>query len=59
MNEREAFKEKLRSLSFSTGGKPKKVTVDHHDHHTMEVTEHWNDQVDVAMKPETIHLTAE
>lgn len=56
-DEKAAFREKLRSLSFSTGPRAPKITVDHHDHHTMEVTEHWDDRVDVTMKPETINLT--
>jgi hypothetical protein len=33
-----------------------KTTVDVHDHHKMEVTEHWDDRVDVTMKPETVRL---
>ncbi len=49
------FADKLRSLSFSRPGhRAPKVTVDHHDHHTVEVTEHWQDRQDIKVLPETI-----
>lgn len=54
MNE---FLEKLRSINI---GKPErrqpKVTTDVHDHHTVDVTEHWDDRQDVTVKPQTAHL---
>lgn len=56
--ERAAYKEKLRSIGFRRTTPGSKTTVDVHDHHTMEVTEHWNDRVDVTCKPETIHVKA-
>ncbi len=50
------FVSKLRSLSFSRPShRAPKVTVDHHDHHTVEVTEHWHDRQDVKARMETIH----
>lgn len=59
--ERAAFKEKLRSLSLMgprTDRGPK-TTVDVHDTHKVEVTEHWNDRVDVGVKMDTIHVKGE
>lgn len=53
-----AYLEKLRSLSFarpSARSRPR-VTTDVHDHHTVEVTEHWNDRQDVTVKPEPIRI---
>lgn len=44
------FKEKLRSLSFSTGAKCSKKTVDVYDSHTVTVTESGSDRVDVKVK---------
>jgi hypothetical protein len=32
----------------------KKVTTDVHDHHTVDVTEHWHDRQDVLVKPDTL-----
>ncbi len=51
------YREKLLSLGFSRSRdrQPKK-TVDVHDHHTVEVTEHWDDRQDVLVKPETVRL---
>lgn len=36
-----------------------KRTLDVHDRHTVEVTEHWNDRVDVTVRPgiETLRAT--
>ena len=49
------FKEKIRSVNFGFGSKrTSKTTVDVHDTHTVEVTEHWNDRQDVNVKPNTI-----
>ncbi len=51
------FKEKLRSLSFAQQSKRgPKVTTDVHDHHEVQVTEHWNDRVDVNVKVPTIKV---
>lgn len=48
-----------RSALQSIGVRPvpmgSKVTTDVHDWGKAEVTEHWNDNVDVTMKPKTIH----
>lgn len=44
------------SISMRPGAPGAKTTVDVHDHHKVEVTEHWDDRVDVTMKPETIRL---
>ena len=51
-----SFKEKLRSLAFQGDRKAvaPKVTTDAHDHHTVDVTEHWSDRVDVTVKPDTV-----
>lgn len=53
----EEFKEKIRSINFGSERRrqPKK-TVDVHDHHTVEVTEHWSDRQDINVKPETIRV---
>ena len=50
------FKEKLRSLSFQGDrrGVAPKVTTDVHDHHEVDVTEHWSERVDVLVKPDTV-----
>lgn len=53
--QRQEFKEKIQSLGFRRGPAAPKTTVDVHDHHKVEVTEHWNDRVDVTVKPETAH----
>lgn len=45
-----SFKEKLKSISFSTGRPAPKKSTDVHDSHVVEVTEHWDDRVDVAVK---------
>lgn len=55
-SEQISFKEKIQSLSFMGSARLSKKTVDVHDTHTMEVTEHWDDRVDVTMKPQTVHL---
>lgn len=49
-------REAIRSISLRHNQPGSKVTVDVHDNHTVEVTEHWNDRVDVTMKPKTIHV---
>lgn len=49
------YVEKLRSLNVSRASRRgPKVTVDIHDHHTVEVTEHWHDRQDVLVKPEPV-----
>lgn len=55
---KQAFKEKIRSLAFRGSDRPAKKTVDVHDHHHVEVVEHWNDRVDVTMKPETVRVSS-
>lgn len=52
------YADKLRSLSFARpSARGVKVTTDVHDHHTVDVIEHWDDRVDVTVRPETIHLS--
>jgi len=34
-----------------------KTTTDVHDHHTVDVTEHWHDRQDVTVKPESIRVS--
>ena len=47
----------LRSIAIRPTDPGAKKTVDVHDRHTVEVTEHWNDRVDVTVKnPETIRV---
>lgn len=50
--------DRAAALSISLRPSPmgSKVTTDVHDHHTVDVTEHWDDRVDVTMKPETLHV---
>ena len=52
----EDFKAKIKTLNF---GLPRrrtaKVTTDIHDHHKVEVTEHWDDRQDVnVIAPRTV-----
>lgn len=57
MDDKKLFKEKLRSLSFARQAhRGSKVTTDVHDHHKVDVTEHWNDRVDVNVKAPCIKL---
>lgn len=58
MDEKQEFKDKIRSLSLMGSKRDAKKTVDVHDHHTVEVTEHWDDRVDVTLKPETVRVKA-
>jgi len=37
-------------------GSMTKVTTDKHDTHQVDVTEHWHDQQDVLIRPETLKL---
>jgi hypothetical protein len=53
---RAEFKEKLKSLSFMGSERRAKTTVDVHDYGKVKTTEHWNDRVDVDVKPDTIRL---
>lgn len=49
------FGEKIRSVNVGLGKRREpKVTTDHHDYGTVEVTEHWGDRQDVTVKPETV-----
>lgn len=49
-------REAALSISMRASMPGSKTTVDVHDSHKVEVTEHWNDRVDVTMKPETIQV---
>ena len=51
-----AYVDKLRSLGFRATVPSPKVTTDVHDRHTVDVTEHFNDRVDVTVKPATARL---
>ncbi|MCA1569760.1 MAG: hypothetical protein LC798_05445 [Chloroflexi bacterium] len=52
-----AYREKLQSLGFSRpSARQPKTTVDVHDTHTVEVTEHWHDRQDVLVKPQPVKL---
>ncbi len=56
-DEKKAYKEKLWSLSFARQSKREpKVTTDIHDHHKVDVTEHWDDRVDVNVRVPTIKI---
>lgn len=56
----EEFLEKLRSLHVVRRGKRvPKTTTDVHDHHQVDVTEHWDDRVDVNVKLETFRKEKE
>lgn len=46
----------LKSIGLRAVTPGTKTTVDVHDFGTAEVKEHWNDRVDVTMKPKTIHV---
>jgi hypothetical protein len=55
--EKQAYKEKLKSLNWSKSKKPIKKTVDHTDTAIVTTTEHWNDRQDTNVnlqKPVTI-----
>ncbi len=54
------FIAKLRTLNIGKQSRrgPKTVT-DVHDHHTVDVTEHWDDRVSVNVKLETLHVPVE
>ncbi len=49
-------REAIESVRLRPQQQGAKVTVDHHDYGTVEVTEHWDDKVDVKAKPDTIRL---
>jgi hypothetical protein len=52
-----SFKEKIRTINWGTAkGRRPKVTRDVHDHHIVDVTEHWEDRQDVTVRPETLRL---
>jgi hypothetical protein len=46
----------LRSIGVRPVPMGTKVTTDVHDWGTADTTEHWNDRVDVTMKPKTIKV---
>jgi hypothetical protein len=48
------YRAKLRTLGFRSRVPGPKVTTDIHDHHTVDVTEHWHDRQDVTVKPDTL-----
>jgi len=52
----ESFAEHARSIRVASSDRRdlKKVTTDVHDHHTVDVTEHWHDRQDVLVKPDTL-----
>lgn len=53
----ETFRDKIRSVNIGLASRrAPKVTTDHHDYGTVDVTEHWNDRVDVNVKPDTVRL---
>ena len=53
----DSFKDKLRSINFGQARRRKaKVTTDVHDHHQVDVTEHWHDRQDVTVRPDTLRL---
>ena len=53
----ESFKDKIRSINFGQARHRKpKVTTDVHDHHRVDVTEHWHDRQDVTVRPKTLRL---
>lgn len=53
----ESFAEKIRSINFASQKRRKpKTRTDVHDHHTVEVTEHWDDRQDVNVKMDTIRI---
>jgi hypothetical protein len=53
--------EHYRSLFVASPDRKRmrKVTTDVHDHHKVDVTEHWHDRQDVTVKPEPIRINAE
>lgn len=56
MPEELSFAEKIKTLNIGVPSKrAPKTRVDDHGTHTVEVTEHWNDRVDVTVKPPTFH----
>lgn len=51
------YTDKLRSLNVSKPSRrAPKVTVDVHDRHTVEITEHWHDRQDITVKPQTLKI---
>lgn len=49
------FAEKIRTINFGQAKRRKpKVTTDHHDYGTVDVTEYWHDRQDVTVKPDTL-----
>lgn len=56
-NKEISFKEKIKSLSFRGSEKPVKITTDVHDTHTVDVTEHWSERVDVTVKPNPVSVS--
>lgn len=58
MTEEMSFKDKIKTLNIGIPSKrgPKKTTDDHGSH-SVTVTEHWSDRVDVTVTPPTVHKT--
>lgn len=51
----ESFRDKIRSINFGQARRrAPKVTTDVHDTHSVDVTEHWEDRQDVAVRPPTL-----
>lgn len=53
------YRDKLRSLNLRAPSRvpETKVTTDVHDHHTVDVTEHLSDRMDVNIKASTLKLS--
>jgi hypothetical protein len=53
------FKDKIKTISFAQAkNQQAKVTKDVHDNHVVEVTEHWEDRVDVNVLAPSISKKA-
>lgn len=51
-----AWLDKIRSINVGRVSRRRpKVTTDHHDYGTVDVTEHWHDRQDVTVKPKTVN----
>lgn len=55
-NEDIPFKEKIKTIGVLKPSRKSmsKTNVDDHGTHRVEVKEHWNDRVDVTVKPPTV-----
>ena len=49
------FKDKIKTINLGMAKRRgPKVTTDVHDTHSVDVTEHWSERVDVTVKPPTV-----